>query len=430
MERYFFFTELEIIPLELTKPTIMKNTLLFLIYLLLGTALFAQTTWYEIQLPTNKKLNAIDFPTPNVGYIGGDDGLILKSTDAGQTWQVWNTSGTDDILDMKFLNENLGFFVMGNAIWRMENGGWEQFAGITIDMCYYRTVFPVSESNFFAGGSVCPEGATIRHYDNGSWTTGSLTMNFPNFNQYVTEISFVSPMVGLAATRSEFMLRTIDGGVTWEAISTGISDSLTSVIMVNDTLCYAGYEDSASQGFGILKSVDGGLTWEQDLNSATFYYPNYLTVAAANNGDIYSGGFSMNTSGGLIFESEDITNWQYYNVDQPINAMTSYGSDITFGVGDSGYLVVNTPPAELGNHPVDLLEFSIYPNPVQHELSFQNPNNETLIVHILDATGRLLKTENIQNGISTINCSELRNGAYLIQVELGERRRFEHIVKL
>lgn len=413
----------------------MEKSLLIIVFTLLGSSIFGQTTWYEISTGTNKKFNAIDFPTDQVGYIVGDDGLFMKSVDAGLSWQIWNSGGPSsfsaNLVDVKFIDENMGFVVQENAIWRTLDGGqsWEQFGAVTVDMCWYRAVFPFSEVDFFAGGSKCPEGAAIRHFENGSWTTGNLAMNFPDINQSVIELSFINSTNGLAATKSEYILRTTDAGVTWDTISTGIQDSLTSVIMVNDTLCYAGYEDLNAQGAGILKSEDGGVTWIQDVNSATFFYPNYLTVTAANNGDIYSGGNSPALSGGLIFESVDGVNWEYQNVDQVINDMTSYGSDVTFGVGDSGYLVVNTPVANLGIENTNLLQLNVYPNPVVNELKIENPNSETMELVILDASGRVLKKEVVGSGIKTINCTELSKGLYFLKAKVGNSYGVQQFVK-
>ena len=77
-------------------------------------------------------------------------------------------------------------------------------------------------------------------------------------------------------------------------------------------------------GFGILRSDDGGLTWSQDINSATFFYPAYLSVAVASNGDFYSGARPSSSPGGLMFETTDGVNWNYEPVDQPINSIDSY----------------------------------------------------------------------------------------------------------
>lgn len=419
----------------------MKKLLVLFCITLLSSIVIGQTTWYEIQTGTTKKLSAIDFPSNNVGYIVGEDSTILKTTNGGQTWESLAMNGisisslNDNFTDISFVDENTGFLVSGySGTYKTTDGAqtWTLIQGQISNMCFPHTVYPFSSSNFFVAGGGCFEGAIIDQYNNNQWNYSSLSINFWNTNELVVEMSFANSNIGLAATQGEYMLRTVDAGVNWDTISTGINGFLTSVMMVNNTLCYAGYNEMGS-GFGILKSVDGGLTWEFDPNlgtSAQFISPNYLSVCSAQNGDVYSGAISMNTDEGVIFETPDGIAWSNTYVDQPINAMTSYGSDITFGVGDSGYLVVNTPIADLGIDRIDHIKFNVFPNPVLNELTIENSNTETMEVTILDASGRILVTEFVQSGLNTIDCSNLTSGMYFVKAKIGNILGTQRFIKL
>ncbi|MFK7785192.1 MAG: YCF48-related protein [Crocinitomicaceae bacterium] len=414
----------------------MKNVLLILANLLVACSAFGQTTWYEIPTGTSSRLNAIDFPSNNVGYIVGQDTTILKTTDGGQTWTQLSLNGigiaalSDDFRDIQFIDENTGFLVAGySGVYKTIDGA-QSWTLVQHNMCFPETVFPFSESDYLIGGGDCFTGAKIDKVVNSVSTPASITADGFWFDyEIVLEMSFSGSNRGLAALRNEYMLRTLDGGLNWDTIPVNVPGAITSVVMVNDTLCYGGYEDPNSQGFGILKSIDGGLTWTQDVNSATFYYPTYLCVEAASNGDIYSGGFSSNSPGGLIFESTNGTSWDYQDVEQPINDMTSCGSDITFGVGDSGYLVVNTPVSELSVDDLQLIDFEVYPNPFQQEFMVNNSANEKLEATLLDASGRSVKTMYLELGDNTVNCEGLKNGMYFLQLIQGDTRIVECIIK-
>lgn len=416
----------------------MKNYLSFMCIVLLSSCAFGQTTWYEIPTGTDSKLNAIDFPSSNVGYLVGEDTTLLKSTDGGQTWQELPLTGIsitgldDNFTDIDFVDENVGFLVAGySGIYSTVDGGqtWSLLTGQTSNMCFPHCVYPFSQTDFFAGGAGCFEGAIIDHYENGSWTQGNIALQFWDSQQGVLEMSFSNPSLGLAATRSEYMLRTVDGGVTWDTISTGIADVLTSVFMVNDTLCYAGYKDPGAQGFGVLKSEDGGLTWAEDFNSATFFYPNYLSVHVSDNGDVYSGGSPSFGTGGLIFELASGATWDYQTVDQPINDLTSYGSDITFGVGDSGYLIVNTPLSELSVFSQEELKVAVFPNPFQDKISIDNPTGRYIESRLIDVNGRVIRVEELQPGLNECNLEDLNKGMYFIEVKSDQTKTLERIVK-
>ncbi|WP_223541918.1 WD40/YVTN/BNR-like repeat-containing protein [Pseudomonas sp. BF-RE-26] len=44
--------------------------------------------WTQAQVPVSVDLVSVQFPTPQVGWATGHDGVVLKSIDAGSTWQL------------------------------------------------------------------------------------------------------------------------------------------------------------------------------------------------------------------------------------------------------------------------------------------------------------------------------------------------------
>jgi photosystem II stability/assembly factor-like uncharacterized protein len=72
-------------------------------------------------------LYGIDFPISNaslVGYALGDDGTIIKTTNAGNTWQSQNSGTLHTLNDMSFLDLDYGFAVGdGGTILKTETGG-------------------------------------------------------------------------------------------------------------------------------------------------------------------------------------------------------------------------------------------------------------------------------------------------------------------
>ncbi|WP_342246366.1 WD40/YVTN/BNR-like repeat-containing protein [Pseudomonas sp. OTU5201] len=45
------------------------------------------TTWQQSQVPVSSDLNAVSFPSPQVGWAVGHDGVVLRSTDGGLSWE-------------------------------------------------------------------------------------------------------------------------------------------------------------------------------------------------------------------------------------------------------------------------------------------------------------------------------------------------------
>ena len=67
------------------------NVTLILTLFLFTSGLRAQ--FYEVPTPTYKNLRCVDFPSANVGYIGGEDSVLLKTVDGGLTWSEVNHTG-------------------------------------------------------------------------------------------------------------------------------------------------------------------------------------------------------------------------------------------------------------------------------------------------------------------------------------------------
>jgi photosystem II stability/assembly factor-like uncharacterized protein len=115
-------------------------------------------TWNQISSGTQKKLNTIDFPSSSVGYIGGNDSLLLKTTDGGVTWQKLNFSGItflpggEHIINMQFVNDTVGFITVGpySGSYKTVNGGltWTALP-LPGNMCYNQGLFFSDENNGF-----------------------------------------------------------------------------------------------------------------------------------------------------------------------------------------------------------------------------------------------------------------------------------------
>ncbi|MCY1395148.1 Ycf48-like protein [compost metagenome] len=111
-------------------------------------------TWLQSRVPVSSDLNAVHFPSPQVGWAVGHDGVVLRTSDAGESWDrkldvrmardllatiAQDNSGQAPMLELSFLG--LWFetpergFVVGafNQILRTTDGGnsWEQWSGKT-----------------------------------------------------------------------------------------------------------------------------------------------------------------------------------------------------------------------------------------------------------------------------------------------------------
>lgn len=93
------------------------------IYQLLRTTNGGQNWSVRLQVAIGS-LRAIQFVTPQVGFVAGASGVFYKTTDAGVTWNSLAANGPVDIYDMDFLDEQTGYLACGaGLVLRTIDGG-------------------------------------------------------------------------------------------------------------------------------------------------------------------------------------------------------------------------------------------------------------------------------------------------------------------
>lgn len=79
----------------------------------------------------------------------------------------------------------------------------------------------------------------------------------------VSDIQFIDDQIGFMTSniynsttnKNGFLLKTIDGGHTWDAVPGELED-ISNIAVVNENIIWVGTMDK-----GVYKTIDGGLTW-------------------------------------------------------------------------------------------------------------------------------------------------------------------------
>jgi photosystem II stability/assembly factor-like uncharacterized protein len=145
-------------------------------------------------------------------------------------------------------------------------------------------------------------------------------------------LSFAGSNIGTAVGSGGTILRTTDGGVTWELQDSGTSLDLIGVFLVDENVGTA-----VGASGTILRTDDGGDTWT----------PQYADTLAPLFGVSFvnaSSGIAVGDEGTILSTSDGGDTWlpQYSGTTRHLQSISFTGPTTTIAVGDSGTVVRTT----------------------------------------------------------------------------------------
>lgn len=254
-----------------------------------------QTKWNFLNIGTEKNLFGVLFTDNFNGFICGESGLLLKTTDGGFKWEKININFSRDFYRLYksgekifLLGENGGIFVYSLSIqlWERINIGTNE---TLFDICF------IDDNLGIIAGS---NGIIFKTWD------GGLTWNKINasINKNLFSITFSDKKTGFVVGWDGTILTTEDSGENWESVKTDFNSYLRDIVFVNEFLGFVvGGEGK------ILKTNNGGKNWEdiKIASSSGLYkiiFENFEDgIILSNHGEIFS-----TSDGGQTWVSESI----------------------------------------------------------------------------------------------------------------------------
>ncbi len=191
-------------------------------------------------------LNTIVFTDSLNGYLGGDNGLVLKTADGGVSWTDVSTPWTSKIRGSFALSQDTVYFVGDNGLVANTNDGGASYN-------YYTT------------------GLGISYLDTYFWDADT----------------------GYVAGQLNTLLKTTDGGANWTSVSPSMGSDITSIYFMDDQTGFiaggtnATFSSGASGGGFVHKTTDGGTSWETNQTTSS---NGFNTIHFSPEGQGYVGG--------------------------------------------------------------------------------------------------------------------------------------------
>lgn len=323
-------------------------------------------SWMEIETPNSGRSYKMCFPTDSVGYIPCYGWELLKTTDAGASWNVIGLPADSVYFSgIDFPDKDTGFTCPNHGrFYKTVNGGlsWEtHYVETNIDFKAFDYLNP-REGWAINYDSIC--GHTI---DGGlHWTLATV----PSDRLYT--IKFVNSMTGFITTTRNDLYWSTDGGTNWELVDLNVHIPIN--VEFTDSLSGWLTDDHT-----IYRTTDGGINWFQFQNlqsSNDWYFITDLYILDSNSAWIC-------TLDGRVFSLSGLQSTD--EIAEP-----------------------------------ELISF--YPNPVSDQLTIdlKSPDQDYLVIRIFSIDGKLLvnrQYSSLQQNMLTLDLSSLLSGLYILNIQ-------------
>jgi photosystem II stability/assembly factor-like uncharacterized protein len=323
--------------------------------------------WDLTSFDTLSLFYSVCFADSNTGYVVGEDGIILKTTDCGTNWTIQHSGTSNALYSVFFINAEIG----------------------------YATGY---------------RGVLLKTVDGGiNWE--KLIEGSPDVNKM--SVFFTDSVTGYLAGNYGYIMKTTDGGMNWVYIHPQTGGSLNSVFFTDSDTGYV-------VGGGLIYNTnDGGLTWSiqypQDYNAfwlnSVYFYNN-------------STGYIVSAEGIVLKTTDAGINWEldYSIASTWINSIYCLSEDTCYAVGLGGIILKRTNGG--GNVNVNENEkaepgFSISPNPATSNITISGLKaNSNIFIEIFDLQGkRIMKKKYLYQAKYDIDVSSLSEGIYVVKVQ-------------
>lgn len=324
--------------------------------------------------PASHPLNhCVYFPTDNIGYVGADQSIILKTTDAGQTWINQYVPEFSFDTRMIYCTDSLTCFAGKAYMFKTFDGGlnWvvDSNASPTQDVS-----FPSPTRGYGLWSNTNDGGQT--------WTDAP---NWSNINASYECIHFVNDSIGFIGGMGSqgfpnfnfgAIAKTTDYGLTWQpkVFQFEMLD-IRDIFFINDTIGWACGNGQSGNSRQIMKTIDGGLNWHKQFLNYTTNYSAVTQLQCLNDSLCYA-----------------ISGWQVFK--------TINGGGQMIGLGESENTIIN--------------KIKIYPNPASDKLFIEQSCDNCFIAIYSGQGQEICKYSKIDK--SGIDISQLSKGFYIYSI--------------
>jgi photosystem II stability/assembly factor-like uncharacterized protein len=416
------------------------SILILLIIFSASKGLFSQGSWERIESPTDQWLRSVWFTDSLTGWAVGNEGVIIHTEDGGDSWSYQDSQTEDNIVDVFFLNSDTGWassfnFTQapyGTVLLKTTDGGetWTHQA-YPEENIFINCILFLDPMNGWMGGR--PHALVRTNNGGATWQQASIDTTTLAFFP-VLKIEFYDENYGYACGGmldiAGVIWRTWDGGNHWYAID--VLDAPADEVRglhTKDSLNVIGAGGDPDFGFGvgIIHTDDGGLNWDYDEIG---YQGNAYDLDFRSETEAWA---PLGPRRKFIYSTDGGRKWlETYTPDSVVIFDVIFPDSMHgYAVGPDGAMLSYVPPEPVSVQEVPArditFELQIYPNPSRGiiNLQFTTYSLQSVSIKIYDLHGREVATildKVMPQGehVVRIDASRLPEGIYFCRMHVDD----------
>jgi photosystem II stability/assembly factor-like uncharacterized protein len=223
-------------------------------------------TWIQKTSNTKRYLYAIDFISPDSGWIADAASQLHKTTDGGENWVDMNyiTQYHNGINTLEFINDSVAYASGAEGIYKSTDTTktWAKQSLIKSNYFYGTCAL---DTNFCV--AVGTSGEIVRTTNGGKSWQELYPTGITGLEQ-LTSIQFLNTNLGYAAGCNGVILKTTDGGENWSALTPPTSLDIRELFFINKDIGWVCGDEQF-----LAKTTDGGASWSTISRTGTYPYP-------------------------------------------------------------------------------------------------------------------------------------------------------------
>jgi len=417
------------------------KVLLFFLFIFGGIYSLQAQEWGYVSTLTNEMMRKICTQGLDTVYIVGDNGLIARSTDKGETWGKQYFPTKVALNDIIFIDHYTGFAVgeQGTILKTADAGEtWKQ---ITLNVTpNFSAIAATGLDNIWAVG----DSSLILHSTDARETWSQVNI-LPENDIQLLDIAFRGNL-GYFTGDNSTVYKTVDKGTTWNPqtlTEQSVSNTFYAInIMENRTYIMSDFNTISGYGFFYTDSqnewnyyrMGGDIDWGRMslffLDDNQGFSSSTINAATTGNNNMYDNEYKpliLRTNDGGMEWSNDI--YMYGDLSSinkgqyPINPQyldIRFTND-TLGYAIFGQSLLRYPKLTTTINTISTIEGTfnlILTQLYENELLIKSKNNTITSVDIFDTSGKKMIYKQFQNPPLDVNIdiSNLPKGVYLIKV--------------